>query len=129
MIEAYDSTLSRCLQGKSAPCATACPFSLPIREFLEKLARGSFAAAARMYRSAVLFPEIASALCPVPCRGACREQGIDTPIDLPALECAARTLAPQRSENYYLPPKEQRIAVLGASLPGCAFAARMAEKQ
>lgn len=46
-----------------------------------------------------------------------------------ALECAARTLAPQRSENYYLPPKEQRIAVLGASLPGCAFAARMAEKQ
>lgn len=56
MIEAYDSTLSRCLQGKSAPCATACPFSLPIREFLEKLARGSFAAAARMYRSAVLFP-------------------------------------------------------------------------
>ena len=129
MIEAYDSTLSRCLQGKSTPCATACPFSLPIREFLEKLARGSFAAAARMYRSAVLFPEIASALCPVPCRGACREQGMDTPIDLPALECAARTLAPQRSENYYLPPKEQRIAVLGASLPGCAFAARMAEKQ
>ena len=119
MIEAYDSTLSRCLQGKSTPCATACPFSLPIREFLEKLARGSFAAAARMYRSAVLFPEIASALCPAPCRGACREQGMDTPIDLPALECAARTLAPQRSENYYLPPKEQRIAVLGASLPGC----------
>lgn len=129
MIEAYDSTLSRCLQGKSAPCATACPFSLPIREFLEKLARGSFAAAARMYRSAVLFPEIASALCPAPCRGACCEQGMDTPVDLPALERAARTLAPQRSENYYLPPKAQRIAVLGASLPGCAFAARMAEKQ
>ena len=129
MIEAYDSTLSRCLQGKSAPCVTVCPFSLPIREFLEKLARGSFAAAARMYRSAVLFPEIASALCPAPCQGACRAQGLDEPIDLPALERAARTLAPQRSENYYLPPKQQRIAVLGASLPGCAFAARMAEKQ
>lgn len=75
------------------------------------------------------FPEIASALCRRRAAARAAEQGMDTPIDLPALECAARTLAPQRSENYYLPPKEQRIAVLGASLPGCAFAARMAEKQ
>lgn len=75
------------------------------------------------------FPEIASALCPAPCRGACREQGMDTPIDLPHWSAPRARLAPQRSENYYLPPKEQRIAVLGASLPGCAFAARMAEKQ
>lgn len=129
MIEAYDSTLSRCMQGKSTPCTTACPFALPIREFLEKLTRGSFAAAARMYRSAVLFPEIASALCPAACRDACCAQGMETPIDIPALERAACAFAPRRSENYYLPPKQQRIAVLGGSLAGCAFAARMAEKQ
>ncbi len=127
-MESQSISMDRCLQGKSAPCANACPFHLNTRDFIEKLNRGNFGAARRVYTAAVLFPGIVSSLCPAPCMGPCGDHMEQKPISLRELERAAVAHGSARNSSYYAPPQDKTVAVVGGDLAGCAFAVRMAAK-
>ncbi|MDR3296100.1 MAG: FAD-dependent oxidoreductase [Clostridiales Family XIII bacterium] len=119
-----------CIRDMPPPCACGCPFRLDVRKFVEKVKRGSFEAAYRMYRDAVLFPRIVSALCAAPCRRLCvravQEGSGCGGVDLKSIEasCLARTKnrAPIR---YTAPKKEGKIAVIGAGVSGLACAMKL----
>lgn len=115
----------RCLHGKAAPCTGECPFSMDVRDFVNKLQRGRFGPAYNSYRTAVAFPALVSRLCSAPCGSKCGAK-----LSLPLLERS--TIDFTRSKDpvcFSLPKQDKRVAVVGASLGGLACALRLAEKQ
>jgi Fe-S oxidoreductase len=118
-----------CLQNEPPFCTAACPFGLDVLGFVEKLQRGAFQAAYRLYQNAVGFPGIVAALCPEPCAGACPRRSLGGAVQLRLLEQAAidhaRSLEPN---SYNVPAKGKRVAVVGAGPSGLACALRMAAR-
>jgi Fe-S oxidoreductase len=133
-VEDFLSSFNRCLQKESAFCTAACPFHVDISSMIARIQKGSYLAAFRMYRDAVTFPRIVSTLCPAPCRDVCplREKGADKDhsIDLPLIErlLIGRTGGTE-SNQYNLPSREQRVAIIGAGISGLGCALRLAAKK
>ncbi|SHI21396.1 NADPH-dependent glutamate synthase beta chain [Sporobacter termitidis DSM 10068] len=130
-LEESNAYVARCFNGEPASCSFACPFSLDIRSYLEKVSKGRWAPAYKLLRNAVVFPAVVAALCPQPCRGHCqRTQLGDEALAMSDLETACVRYAKNRkAELYVIPPKTQRIAVVGAGPAGLACALSLAQKR
>lgn len=129
-MEKAQGQIQDCLQHEPPFCAVACPFNFDIRDFIEKLQRGGFNAAYRAYLNAVGFPGIVAALCDEPCKGVCLRRDVDGAISLRLLEAASLAYARNPNpNNYNLPPKGKKIAIIGAGIGGLACALRLAAKK
>ncbi len=117
-----------CVHGDHAACTCACPFGVDVRQLIDKIQKRSFDAAFKIYRNAVAFPEIVSAICPAPCGGACvlGDKGLNIKLLERASIDHARNIDPIK---FNLPDKEERIAIIGAGLCGLACALRFASKK
>jgi len=128
-----DSTAftAKCFHGEPASCSYACPFRMDIRAFLEKASKGRWLAAYKTLRNATVFPVIVSILCEQPCRAHCQRPLLgDEAIALSDLEKACiRYTKNRRPESYFIPPKEKRIAVVGAGVAGLSCALNLAHKK
>jgi hypothetical protein len=122
---------ARCFRGEPASCSFACPFHLDVRSFVEKVGKGRWGPAYRAYRDAVTFPGVVAALCEQPCSKHCQRTVLgDEPIALRELEAACLRLAKDRKpESFFIPPKEQTVAVIGAGVGGLACALNLAQKK
>jgi hypothetical protein len=122
---------AKCFHGEPASCSYACPFHLDIRSFLEKAGKGRWLAAYKILRDATVFPVIVSALCDQPCQAHCQRKLIgDEAIALCALEAACIRYAKNRKpESYVIPPKDKRIAIVGAGISGLSCALNLAQKK
>ncbi|MEG1602555.1 MAG: FAD-dependent oxidoreductase [Cloacibacillus sp.] len=119
-----------CLEKEPAPCVSACPFGLDVREFVPRVERGAFNLAYRLYATAVAFPRIVSEICGERCKSVCPRRDSGGAVDLKLLEKAAVRYASRRApNNYNLPPKNEKIAVIGAGISGLACALRLASKK
>lgn len=119
-----------CLQDEPPFCTVACPFHLDIRDFIGKIQRGSFNLAYRAYLNAVGFPAIVAALCDEPCKNVCPRRTVDGAISMRLLEKATLDYARNPNPNdYNLPPKDKKVAVIGAGISGLACALRLASKK
>ena len=119
----------RCFNGEPASCACACPFGLDVRGFAEKCGKGRWNAAWKQLKTSVVFPEIVADLCPAPCRNHCQRAQFGGAIDIPGLEKAALRFARKKAEGYNIPPKTQKIAVVGAGAVGLSAALNLALKK
>ncbi|MDD4644369.1 MAG: FAD-dependent oxidoreductase [Bacteroidales bacterium] len=115
-----------CLQFERAFCTAKCPFNLDVRDFIGKLQQGRFNVAYKAYQNAVGFPGIVTALCPEPCRLVCPMKDAGGAISIIQLEKAAMKFARnQDPDEYNMPAKNQRIAIIGAGISGLACALRL----
>lgn len=123
--------VARCFNGEPASCSYACPFSLDIRSFLEKVSKGRWTAAYKLLRNAVVFPSVVSLLCDQPCRGHCQRAQIgDEPLAMRDLEHACiKYVKNRKADLFVIPPKTQRVAVVGAGPAGLACALYLAQKK
>ena len=130
MPEDFTARTERCFHGEPASCSFACPFHFDVRSFLDKAGRGRWMAAYKQLRDATVFPGIVSALCEEPCREQCQRPLLgDEAIALRDIEAAClRSARDRKPERYVIPPKEQRIAVVGAGLAGLSCALSLAQK-
>lgn len=130
-LEDTKALIAGCSNGSPATCSHACPFHLDIRAFADRCARGKWLAAYKSMRNELIFPVVVSRLCDAPCRQHCQRSAIgDAAIDLPALERAAVKLTKKRPvENYAIPPRDERLAVVGAGISGLSLALVMAQKK
>lgn len=111
-------------------CTGECPFDMEVLNFIEKASRGAMKAAFQVYRNAVGFPRIANALCDAPCKKICPRQKQGGAIQMDLLEKAAIELTADTSPtDYNLPPKKERIAIIGAGLSGMAALLRLSTKK
>lgn len=128
-----DSTrhTARCFRGEPPSCSYACPFHIDIRSFVEKAAKGRWVPAYKILRNAAVFPAVVSALCDQPCSDYCQRSVLgDESIALRDLEAACLRYAKDRKpESYFIPPKSERIAVVGAGVAGLSLALNLAQKK
>lgn len=129
-MEKFKDKIKTCLQNEPTFCTAACPFHLNIRDFMPKMQRGGFHAAYRTYLNAVGFPGIVSQLCDEPCKDVCPRRVKDEAVAMKLLEKAAINYARNLYPNSYnLPPKNKKIAIIGAGISGLACALRLASKK
>ncbi|NLO28156.1 MAG: NAD(P)-binding protein [Actinobacteria bacterium] len=130
-LEDATSLTERCFRGEPASCSYACPFHMDIRSFLDKAAKGRWGAAYKIFRNATVFPGIVAVLCEQPCRERCQRSVVgDEAIALRDIEAAClRYAKDRRPESYVIPPKEKRVAVVGAGLAGLSLALDLAQKK
>lgn len=129
-MEKNKSQFKNCLQKEEAFCTAACPFHLDARQFTEKMGRGNYNSAFRAYRDAVGFPRIVAALCHAPCKNVCPRSKTDSSIELNLLEKACLSYATKLDPNdYNLPVKNKKIAVIGGGISGLACALRLSAKK
>jgi Fe-S oxidoreductase len=120
-----------CFNGEPASCSYACPFHLDIRAFLEKAGKGKWTSAYKALESAVAFPLTVSLLCDAPCERYCQRLQLgDEPIAMTMIETAViRYTGSKRARRYVIPPKEGRVAVVGAGAAGLSCALWLARKR
>ena len=125
------AVVANCFREEAATCECVCPFHLEIRSFLKKMSRGRWPAAYRDYSTAVIFPAVAAALCPQPCRARCQRVTVgDEALNMSALEQACVDFnINTAAEAFSLPPKAQRVAVVGAGPAGLGCALVLARKK
>ncbi len=130
-LETCTEHVAACIHDALPPCAFSCPFGLDIRSLLRKTAKGRMPAAYRELRTALIFPSVVCALCPQPCRNACQRKDFgDEPLDMHRLEEAIIRLGGgQAPDKFPVPPKEAKIAVIGAGPAGLSLALNMAQKK
>ena len=126
----HENNLSLCMHDGLAPCSAECPFGLDMRSFVERLQRGRVDAAYRIYRNAVVFPDIVWRVCPAQCQAACERREMDGAVSLKLLEqaCVEFTRSTEPIA-FNVPQKEQRIAIVGAGLSGMTCALKFAPKK
>jgi Fe-S oxidoreductase len=122
---------AKCFNGEPASCSYACPFHLDIRSFLDKAGKGRWSSAYKELRNAVVFPVLVSALCPQPCRARCQRTLVgDEALALGDVESAVIKYTKNRKpEAYFIPPKTQSVAVVGAGAAGLSCALNLAQKK
>jgi Fe-S oxidoreductase len=125
-----DNILDSCLEGEPAFCMVACPFHLDVRDFIEKMQRGSFDSAFKVYRDAVGFPGIVSELCHEPCKEVCPLRAGKGAIEIKSLEKSSINYTKNcKPNNYNVPAKDKKILIVGAGISGLACALRLAAKK
>jgi Fe-S oxidoreductase len=104
---------------------------MDVRSLLDKVSKGRWAAAYKTLRNATVFPTIVSALCDEPCRTHCQRTLLgDEAIAVRDLEAACVSHArDRRAERYVIPPKSQRVAVVGAGVAGLSCTLNLAQKR
>lgn len=121
--------IDKCTHGGMAACMKACPFRLDIRLFTERMQQGKTDAAYKLYRDAVVFPGIVSALCPAPCERVCERAQTDESVQLSLIERACVEHAGAKTPTKYnLPQKHKRILILGAGLCGLTCGLKLARQ-
>lgn len=118
-----------CIQENPPACAAACPIHLDARALAAEIARGDFAAAAKIIRKTVPFPGIVSRICEHPCQAVCKRGEAGEPISVRELERACLDWAADSGAKITsLPRREKRIAVVGGGLSGLTAAFDLARK-
>ena len=122
---------SRCLNCKKPSCMTACPVSVKIPFFIEKIVKGDFAEAARVISIDSSLPAICGRVCPqeTQCEGSCVLGIKGEPIAIGKLE---RFVADWSRENGGVKPEiapanGYKIAVIGSGPAGLACASDLAK--
>jgi Fe-S oxidoreductase len=119
-----------CLQFERAFCTAECPFNLDVCDFVGKLQQGRYNVAYRTYQNTVGFPGIVTALCPEPCRLVCPMKDAGGAISIKSLEKAAMDYARnQNPDQYNMPLKDKRVAIIGAGISGLACALRLTTRK
>lgn len=120
---------SRCIQEQAPACAAACPVHVDVRAMTAEIARGDFAAAAKILKKTIPFPGIIARICDHPCQSVCKRNEVGTEISILSLEKACLDWAEVSPEKIaVLPGKDKRIAVIGAGLSGLTASFDLARK-
>ncbi|MBR6259166.1 MAG: NAD(P)-binding protein [Oscillospiraceae bacterium] len=112
-----------CRNGQAPRCSRECPYGLDVRAFIRKLQRGSIRGAYGALSEQLTFPKVMCAICGAPCLKGCTAELSGAPVNLPTLEQAVFAGSKSSPPRYNVPPKEERIAVVGGGLGGltCAY--------
>ena len=126
---AYEPFASACVHGGLPSCSVSCPLNLDVREIIRHVRARNFTAAYKAYRIKAVFPEIVANICDEPCKAGCVRRDLDESISMRLLEKASVEFARSKGlPSFNLPPRSQRIAVIGGGLSGLTCAVKLAAR-
>jgi NADH-quinone oxidoreductase subunit F len=113
-----------------APCVSACPAGVDAPAYLALVAQGRYAEALAVHRDANPFAMICGRVCPAFCERRCRRGQIDDPIAIRQVKrfMADQFYAEPWTPPHLAPPKNVKVAVVGAGPCGLTTALRLAQR-
>jgi dihydropyrimidine dehydrogenase (NAD+) subunit PreT len=123
---------ARCLYCFDAPCTMACPTSIDVPAFIQKISTGNLRGSARVILSANILGHSCGRVCPteVLCEGACvmHEKG-EQPIEIGRLQRHAVDYVLDKHVQLFCAgaPNGKRVACIGAGPASLACGAELAK--
>ena len=113
-----------------APCVNTCPAGVDSPAYLALVSQGRYAEGLAVHRDSNPFALVCGRVCPAFCETKCRRGRLDQPISIRLVKrfMADRFFAQEWTPEILAPPKEQRIAVVGAGPAGLTAALRLTQK-
>ncbi len=130
-VETHNCLSGACIKLTPAPCQTACPAGIDVPTYVTLIGMGRYAEAIEIIRRDNPFPWVCGLVCTRPCEFMCVRGRIDTPVSIKSLKAFAAEQA--LSEGSYTnppqaPPKNRKVAVIGAGPGGMSAAYYLALK-
>lgn len=119
---------AHCTQEAMPRCRAACPLQMDVRAFMEHLAAGRARDARKLLERHLPLPAILIAVCDHPCENACLRRDLGGALAVGALERHVLATTPPQTRLIPRPPRQQRLAVLGAGLAGLVVAWELSRK-
>ncbi|HSP09270.1 MAG TPA: NADPH-dependent glutamate synthase [Candidatus Dormibacteraeota bacterium] len=123
----------RCLNCQDPVCEQGCPVSVPIRDFVRRVALGDFEGAARTIRRRNLLPAICGRVCPVEhqCEARCILAPRQDPVGIGRLERFVADWERTHGNGGEAAPPEvssdQKVAIVGSGPAGLTVASDLAQ--
>jgi heterodisulfide reductase subunit A-like polyferredoxin len=112
-----------------APCRLACPAGLNIQGYVQMVKEGKYKEALKIIMEDLPLPGVLGRICPHECEDACRRCEVDEPLAIRDLKrLAADQFDPRKIEIDCLPPRDERVAIIGSGPAGLSAAYHLARK-
>ncbi|MGE5205581.1 MAG: NADPH-dependent glutamate synthase [Chlamydiota bacterium] len=122
----------RCLECRKPTCMDKCPVGVKVREFVQLIVAGDFAAAAAKIREDNVLPAITGRVCPQEdhCEGSCLMAKKVEPLGIGYLErfIADYELREGMSPATMAPPSGKKVAIVGSGPAGLTAAGDLVQK-
>ena len=119
----------QCIQESPVFCSNECPALVDVRLMMEKVQKGDFSGAFKLYQKQVVFPDIISRICDEPCKRACIRKDMDDAISIRMIEKACSDFTRSKEfQRYTMPPKKGKVAIIGGGLSGLSCAINFSRK-
>jgi 2-oxoacid:acceptor oxidoreductase gamma subunit (pyruvate/2-ketoisovalerate family) len=105
-----------------APCSACCPAGNDVVGFVQAVARGSEAEAARILAETQPFPSICGRVCPAPCMDGCNRRHYDGAVNIRALERWVGDRAEPPRGGVRAGTSGRSVAIVGSGPAGLAAA-------
>jgi NADPH-dependent glutamate synthase beta subunit-like oxidoreductase len=110
-----------------APCNARCPVGIDIEGYLNLVREGRVGEAQDLLLSENPLPAVTGRVCHHPCENACNRRAFDGAVAIHAVERVLGDLAHERpSVVFKLPPRVERVAVVGSGPAGLGAAYHLA---
>ena len=112
-----------------APCRLACPAGLNIQGYVQMAREGKYEEALKIIMEDLPLPGVLGRICPHECEDVCRRCEVDDPVAIRDLKrLAADQFDPRQIKIECLPPREEKIAIIGSGPAGLSAAYHLARK-
>ncbi len=112
-----------------APCRMTCPAGQNVQGYVQMVKEGKYKEALKIIMEDHPFPGVLGRVCPHECEDACRRCDVDEPIAIRDLKrLAADEFDPRKIEIDCLPPRKEKVAIIGSGPSGLSAAYHLARK-
>jgi len=98
------------------------------RKLVESVRAKDFKGGLKVFANSILLPQILARICDHPCQRFCKRSEAGEPLNISALELACVQFGGAVPQLRRLPPKHQRVAIVGGGLSGVVAALDLAAK-
>jgi len=112
-----------------APCRLACPAGLNVQGYVQMAKQGKYQEALQIIMEDLPLPGVLGRICPHGCEDGCRRCDVDQPVAIRDLKrLAADQFDPREVKVKCLPPREEKVAIIGSGPAGLSAAYHLARK-
>ena len=112
-----------------APCRMACPAGLNVQGYVQMVKQGKYKEALKIIMEDLPLPGVLGRICPHGCEEACRRCEVDDPVAIRDLKrLAADQFDPREIEIPCLPPRAEKVAIVGSGPAGLSAAYHLARR-
>ena len=116
-------------KADKAPCRLACPAGLNVQAYVQMVKEGKYKEALKIIMEELPLPGVLGRICPHGCEDACRRAEVDASVAIRDLKrLAADQFDPRQVEIPCLPPRPEKVAIIGSGPAGLSAAYHLARK-